>query len=417
MDVKEAVSQAVTEKVDIGEALANNYMLAKLNVRIWSGRKTDKSATAELLTAKGAVANAASVVKQLLAGNDAKLKETAAAFTRIRSFFYEATVPWTTASIGAMKGDRLISTLESINFLSDFAKLKNDAITILGEFITEYDNAVQASAVSLGALYDASQYPHKAEIAALFGAEMSLNPLPESTDFDRLTNIPADLATGLKGLYERNMEAQMENALSDIQKRMLVELERMDTQLSKVVAGEKTRLFKSMVTNLKHLTDMARSMNFTDNPAINSIADKIETHLLQHEVESYKDNAALAGDAVRNARDIAADVKDDDSWRVSNDEGDPPATSIAEIPAQPVDSIEPEFTNVVGKSPSTSVEENTQLDEDQEFLASLMGKIEEPVEPEEGKTPEVKEDESEKKPAVSDPSTPEFDEDDIMFSS
>ena len=57
------------EKIDIGEVLANNYMLAKLNVRIWSGRKTDKNATAELLADKGAIANAASVVKQLLAGN------------------------------------------------------------------------------------------------------------------------------------------------------------------------------------------------------------------------------------------------------------------------------------------------------------------------------------------------------------
>ena len=73
------------KKVDIGEVLANNYMLAKLNVRIWSGRKTDKAASAELLADKGAVANAAAVVKQLLAGNDAKLKEAAAGYTRIRS--------------------------------------------------------------------------------------------------------------------------------------------------------------------------------------------------------------------------------------------------------------------------------------------------------------------------------------------
>ena len=397
-------------KVNIGEVLANNYMLAKLNVRIWSGRKTDKSATAELLATKGAVANAASVVKQLLAGNDAKLKETAAAFTRIRSFFYEATVPWTTASVGAMKGDRLISTQKSINFLGDFAKLKNDAIAILGEFITEYDNAVQASAVSLGALYDASQYPHKAEIAALFGAEMSLNPLPEATDFDRLTNIPAELATGLKGLYERNMEAQMDNALSDVQKRLLTELERMDTQLSKVVAGEKTRLFKSMVSNLKHLTGMARSLNFTNNSEIEAIADTIETHLLAYEVDAYKDNAALARASVGIAKGVIIRASNEEIWRVSNDSQDPVQTSTTEVPAQPVDSIEVENVTQGISEPKS----NPQLTEDQEFLASLMGKVEDP---EEEKAPEVKEDdESEEKPAVSEP-TPDFDEDDIMFSS
>ena len=397
--------------VNIGEALANNYMLAKLNVRIWSGRKTDKNATVELLADKGAVANAASVVKQLLAGNDAKLKETAAAYTRIRSFFYEATVPWTTASIGAMKGDRLISTQKSINFLSDFAKLKNDAITILGEFITEYDAAVQASAVSLGALYDPSQYPHKAEIAALFGAEMSLNPLPEATDFDRLTNIPAELATGLKGLYERNMEAQMDNALSDIQKRLLTELERMDTQLSKVVAGEKTRLFKSMVTNLKHLTGMTRSLNFANNPEIEGIADAIEEHLLGYEVDAYKDNAALARASVTNARGVIARINNEEIWRVSNDDGDPAAKSTTEIEAQAIDSIEAEVIDEVVEIPASS---NPQLDEDQEFLASLMGKIDDP---EDEPAPAIKEDESEEKPEVSEPTVPDFNEDDIMFSS
>lgn len=394
----------MNEKVNIGEVLANNYMLAKLNVRIWSGKKTDKAASAELLANKGAVANAAAVIKLLLAGNDAKLKETTAAYTRIRSFFYEATVPWTTASIGAMKGDRLISTVKSITFLSDFAKLKNEAKAILNEFLNEYDNAVHASAISLGALYDASQYPHKGEIATLFGAEMSLNPLPAATDFDRLTNIPAELMTGLKGLYERNMEAQMDNALSDVQKRLLGELERMDTQLSKVAAGEKTRLFKSMTSNLKHLVDMARSLNFTNNEDITGIADTIEQHLLQYEVDHYKDNAALARANAGIAKGLIARCNSDDIWKVTKDIQVDDTVSIAEEPTQVVDAIEPEFTK--------EEEDNPQLEEDREFLASLMSKID----PEEEKTVPVQEQASEEKAPVTD-NVPDFDDDEFMFSS
>lgn len=396
----------MNEKVNVGEVLANNYMLAKLHVRIWSGKKTDKSASAELLADKGAVANAAAVVKKLLAGNDAKLKETSAAFTRIRSFFYENSVPWTTASVGAMKGDRLVSTVKSITFLGDFARLKNEATTVLNEFLSEYDAAVQNTAISLGSLYNSAEYPSKGEIATLFGAEMSLNPLPETTDFDRLTNIPAELADGLKVLYENNMEAQMDNALSDVQKRLLQELERMDTQLTKVVKGEKTRLFKSMVTNLKHLVDMARSMNFTDNAEINAIADGIEEHLLTHEVDAYKDNAALARASATRAREIFNKVDDETTWRVSDGEtsNDP---SIAEIPAQPVESID----EVVELEPVEEIV-NEQLEEDQEFLASLMTKIGEPGEDDNAP---VEEEESEEKSEVSEP-MPDFDEDEIMFS-
>ncbi len=395
----------MNEKVNLGEVLANNYMLSRLNVRIWSGRKTDRNATVELLADKGAVSNAASVVKNLLAGNDAKLKETAAAFTRIRSFFYENTVPWTTASVGAMKGDRLVSTVKSITFLGDFARMKNEAMTALNEFLQEYDAAVQASAVSLGALYDPAQYPSKAEIKSLFGAEMTLNPVPETADFDRLTNIPAELADGLKDLYERNMGAQMENALTDIQKRLLQELERMDTQLSKVEKGEKTRLFKSMVSNLKHLTDMARSMNFVDNAEINEIADAIEAHLLVHEVDAYKDNAALASAGARKAREIHEQVSDDGVWTVSAiDDTDPVVRELAELAPEDVDSIDEQFTNA---EPA----QNQQTEDDLNFLASLQEDI--PTSTNGDKDDDEEESEDKDKDTIGDP--PAFDEDEFMF--
>lgn len=381
------------EKQNLGDLLSSNYLLASLNVRIWSGKKTDKNATRELLVDKGAISNAASVVKSLLAGNDSKLKETAAAFTRIRGFFYENSSPWTTSSVGAMKGDRLISTATSITFLGDFARLKIEADTALTEFLGEYDAAVANAALSLGALYDPSQYPTKQQVAGLFSANMDLRPVPESADFDRLTNVPADLATGLKDLYERSVEKQMDNALSDVQKRLLTELERMDVQLSKVAKGEKTRLFKSMVGNLKHLTGMARSLNFTNNTEIEAIADIIEGHLLQYEVDAYKDNAALASASAATARQVMEKASDPDIWKVSEGETSPPG--VISVPT--VGTVDEEVQEPIVQQE----DKNPQIEEDQEFLASLMEKIQEP-------------DEDDVKPPVSD-DTPDFDPDDVMF--
>lgn len=386
-------------KVSVSEALANNYLLAKLQVRIWSGRKTDKTATAELLADKGAVSNAAAVVKNLFAGKDGSLKDTHASYTRIRTWFYEHTVPWTTASVGAMKGDRLIATKDSINFLSEFAKLKKEAEIVKQEFLNEYDQLIQDVAGSLGGLYDPTQYPTKQAVANMFGAEMHMVPVPETSDFSRLTNVPADLVTGLQGLYERNVEAQMNNALNDVQNRLMSELERMDTQLSKVAKGEKTRLFKSMVGNLKHLVGMARSMNFTNNPAIESIADKIEEHLLQHEVDAYRDNASLARVTAEQARSIAADVQDDNNWSV-NDAGDQELASIDESESEVIDSTDEQFTKEVVTAEDLVTEPepeevNKQLEDDQKFLASLMEPAEEELDQE----------------------APDFDEDEFMFSS
>lgn len=394
------------EKVNVNEALTNNFMLCKMHVRIYSGRKTDKNASAELLASKGAVANAAAVVKNLFAGKDASLKDTHAAYTRIRTWFYEHTAPWTTNSVGAMKGDRLVATVDSINFLSEFAKLKKQAEEARDEFIAEYDQLVQDVAVSLGELYDPTQYPSKHQIASLFGAEMSLQPLPQTTDFSRLTNVPSSLVSGLSELYERNMEAQMNNALGDVQRRLLGELERMDTQLSKVASGEKTRLFKSMVTNLKHLVSLTKSMNFTDNVEINNIADEIEKHLLAYEVDAYKDNAALARQTAERARLITGLVKDDENWRVNN-------TSVQEvkvdkeIDAQVVDSVDPEFTEPeeIEREPQNRI-----VEDDQNFLASLVSDDPDDV-PEDEVELDGKEDEKKVTEQM-----PDFDESEFLFS-
>ena len=391
------------EKVNVSEALTNNFMLAKMHVRLYYGRATDKQASAELLADKGAVKNAAAVVKNLFAGNDSTLKATHAAYTRIRTWFYEHTAPWTTNTVGAMKGDRLIATVDSINFLSEFAKLKKDAEDAKDEFLAEYDQLVQDVATSLGKLYDPTQYPSKQQVATLFGAEMSLQPLPQTTDFRRLSNVPTSLVEGLSDLYERNMEAQMNNALSDVQKRLLGELERMDTQLSKVAKGEKTRLFKSMVTNLKHLVGLTKSMNFTDNAEINTIADEIEKHLLAYEVDAYKDNAALARQTAERARLITKLVKDDDNWRV-NDSDQSFSTADKEIDTQAVDSIDPEFT------PTEEIEREPQnriVEDDQNFLASLTGEPDDVPEDEIG---DKKEDEKKIQEE-----TPDFDESEFMF--
>lgn len=392
-------------KVDISQALANNFMLAKLHVRIWSGRKTDKDASAELLADKGAVANAAAVVKNLFAGKDASLKDTHAAYTRIRTWFYEHTAPWTTNTVGAMKGDRLVATVDSINFLGEFAKLKKQAEEAKDEFLAEYDQLVQDVAQSLGQLYDARQYPHKSQVALLFGAEMSLQPLPQTTDFKRLTNVPASLVSGLSDLYERNMEAQMNNALSDVQKRLLGELERMDTQLSKVAAGEKTRLFKSMVTNLKHLVGLTKSMNFTDNVEINNIADEIEKHLLAYEVDAYKDNAALARQTAERARLITSLVRDDENWRVT-DTSVAPDNVDKEIDSQVTDSVEQEFTNTEELTTESS---NPIVDDDQNFLASLVS--DDPDDVNEDQIGDEEEDEKKIQEEM-----PDFDESEFMFS-
>jgi hypothetical protein len=158
-----------------------------------------------------------------------------------------------------------------------------------------------------------------------------------------------------------------------------------------------------MVTNLKHLVGLTKSMNFTDNAEINTIADEIEKHLLAYEVDAYKDNAALARQTAERARLITKLVRDDDNWRV-NDSDQSFSTADKEIDTQAVDSIDPEFT------PTEEIEREPQnriVEDDQNFLASLTGEPDDVPEDEIG---DKKEDEKKIQEE-----TPDFDESEFMF--
>lgn len=320
----------MTDKSEISEVLSSNYMLATLTVRSWSGHKKDNEATAELLQSHGATANAASVVKSLLAGNDKELQDTRAAYSRIRTWFYANSLPWTSGD--GQRGSRLVGTTQAMTFLRDFANLKNDAEKARDDFLAVYDDAVKNSAATLGSLYDPSQYPTKDQVRYLFGATLDILPLPDVADFDRVS-IPGPMATGLKRKYELQAAQHAENALAEMQERLLEQLDRMATQLTKVAKSEKVRLRKSLMTSLRTVADLARSMAPLA-PNMEQVAARIEDELLNHELGDYKNSITLAEKGAEAARSIAEQVS---GTQQKEPDDEPPTQSSADTPQAPAD--------------------------------------------------------------------------------
>lgn len=283
----------MNEMTSITDALSANYMQADLTVRIWSATKKDHDATKELLTSKHAVSDAASVVTSLLAGADGKLKETKSAYMQVRSWFYANTLSMGSKLYG-------VPVTEVFEFLKEFAALKKGAEAVREKFVEDYEHSTRRASVALGDLYNAANYPSVDEVRGLFSAELEVRPMPAVTDFDRLA-IPGKLAEGLKGLYVKQAQAQADAAVSDMQSRLLAEVDRLVTQLSKVAAGEKTRLYQSLTGNLKQMVGLVRGLGAIDNGKLSALADDIEGKLLAYDVEAYKGNAALA-------RKVAADA-------------------------------------------------------------------------------------------------------------
>lgn len=298
----------MTESTNIGDALASNYMLVSLSIRTWSGKRTDRDATAEVIQQKAAAQDSGAFVKKLLASADAELKEVHSAAGNLRMFLYARTLPWTMNSEGAKRGERLVATADAMNFLRDVASTKTAFDQSVLNLQSVWDARVQQAITNLGGLADANDYPAAADLTKLFSVTVDIRPLPTSGDFTRM-NVPAKLAEALGNRLAQQAETQIQNAMEEFRERLLEELQRMALQLGKFGAGEKTKLYKSLTTNLQALVNLGRAMNLAGSERLTELADKIETQLLHMPVDAYKNSAAESAKAAEAAKAIIAEVE------------------------------------------------------------------------------------------------------------
>jgi hypothetical protein len=307
----------MSDKVDahaLNDALAASFMLVDFQLRQWGAKVTDKAASAEVITSKGAARNSGKFVKNLLVGADAELLAVQQLGNAARAHVYANTVPWSNNTTGAKRGDRLINakkTFEFLKTLNHIVQEHNAAVVALEKV---WDQRVQQGLANLGGLADPGDYPTAADVASRFSISVDVVPVPSMSDFSR-TSLPPELAQALGQRLADQTVAQFDNARADIKKRLLDELERMAKQLGKAGRGDKTRLYDSLVTNMQGLVGLARSMNVTGNPELTALTDKIEMQLLKEPVEVYRNHPTKAVEVANAAAQLAVDAAIDEVWK------------------------------------------------------------------------------------------------------
>jgi hypothetical protein len=162
-------------------------------------------------------------------------------------------------------------------------------------------------------LADATDYPSADELPDLFSVTVDVRPMPAVGEFERL-NVPAQLQQALDSRMAAQAEKQMQNAMNDLRDRLLQELERIATQLGRVGNGEKTKLYETLITNCKSLVDLARSMNLSGSQKLIELADKIESKLLSHPIEVYRNDVTRAKAVAQEAQVLITEAQSTDVW-------------------------------------------------------------------------------------------------------
>ena len=297
---------------EISNALSSNYLLVSHAINKWSGQRIDRQATDAVITGAHATSNAGKFVKNALAGADKELKEASAAYDSIRSYIYNHTLPYSNAASGPLKGDRLLPTTRSFEFIAEVDKLLAIAQQRTQDFGVVYPARVQQALNNLGGLGSLDDYPDASAVIGSFGFNVTYEPVPSVSDFSRLS-IPAEMAETFAESVRQKQEIVMQNALSDLRKRLLMELERVAKVLAKRYEtadkdAKVSGIGKNLISNVKTLVGILNDVSFAENPQLKKLSQAIEDHLCVHTVEQLKANPVLAGAVSKKAKRIVEAV-------------------------------------------------------------------------------------------------------------
>lgn len=288
------------------ESLRATAMLADVTIGTWSGERSDQAAMDQLKKDNGATGKVGRVVKYLMSGADARLKDARSAFHAVRLAHVSLTQPWISdVNADRLRGPRLLPNTLFETYLQTITARKRAATDALQQLLDNYDADVAAAKANLGGLADAD-YPTPDQIKAMFYIKVDFEPLPASADF---RNLPPAFAGKLAESLAKKQERMLTNAQAHIWSTLR---ERITHARDRFADVEKT--FK--VTTVEHLRDvasLARAWNVAGDERIGITCAKITAAMDGVTAKDLREDPALRAATTVRLGEIVTEL---DEWGV-----------------------------------------------------------------------------------------------------
>lgn len=269
--------------------LGSLYVLCEFNASVWTARKLDRKKTDDVVTGSGAASKgAARVNKNLLAGRP-ELEEISKLVTEVRNYVYDNTAPWSDA------GQRLLVASRLPKFDQRVADYKTQFDDAVHAFVSIYPTLISAQALSLGDMFNRSEFPTATEIATKFA--MACEYLPVPTAGDLRVDLVNDIQDDLRARLSKMETARVDKAVADINEKFIAHLKRMADRLTTdtdAKTGEPVgrRFTETLVSSAFELCDMVGDYNIGQDPDLIAARRRLETALTGVTVTTLRDDPA-----------------------------------------------------------------------------------------------------------------------------
>ena len=248
-------------------SISSSAMTVDFNASVWTARKKDHKASAEVTDANHADKGVASVSKNLL-GDCQELKAVQKFAANTRNIHYSMTMPWSD------NGSRLLTTAQYFKYHEVMTDLQNEFTRLVDGFLTVYEWKIMDAQASLGAMWNGDEYPTRAALEDKFGFRVSYVPLPESGDFR--IDIGTEALTQIKTQYEQHFTSSINAAMKDIWQKLHDNLQTLVRQLDVNDEGKGNKLYDTVFDRALELTDMLGTCNVTGDSQMEAMRQRLE---------------------------------------------------------------------------------------------------------------------------------------------
>ena len=269
-------------------------MLVEFNASVWTARKLDKSTTDEVTTNKHAAKDAARVNKHLLAGRT-ELEVIQQAVGRARQYVYDNTSPWSDSGLRLLPNTRFIKFAERMN------EFDEEIAALVKAFIVIYPSLITAQAMALGDMFRRDDFPTPNDLVTKFSFRVNYMPVPTAGDFR--VDVGNKAQEELEAKLESLTQERIDYAMADVRARLGERLKRISDRLTTdYVQGEaKTRRFHdTLVDGALEMCDLAKSLNITNDPALETARRELEQLLVGVTPSELRKDETIRQDVKKN---------------------------------------------------------------------------------------------------------------------
>jgi len=280
-------------------SIASSAMLCELSISVWTGRKLDKKASAEVTADNGAARGVANVHKKLL-GNCQELQAIQKFAANARNLHYGMTMPWSDV------GMRLLPTAQYFKYHKAMTDIENEFSRLYEVFCNAYDWEITQAQAKLGSLFNQAEYPTVDSIRRKFGFRLTYIPLPDAGDF-RL-DIQNEAMEEVRTQYESYYAAQVQIAMDDLWLRLFKVLNNMSDRLD-YASKEDKKIFKdSLVGNVLDMVELLSVCNVSGDTQMETARIKLEEALRGVTADGLREDAYLRSETKRTVDEVIASL-------------------------------------------------------------------------------------------------------------